>query len=191
MSEKLSEKIYNHLKSEIETGTIDVRTILSESQLAKEYSVSKAPVRDALHLLCSQGYLISLPRKGYMVNIFTAEDINQVQVIRRELEKLSARLVIEHASDAEIESLRLQISDCSAATTGSETSNAMFHMKLAELSGNRYLPGVLSELVYKASQTQLGSKQVQPNRHLDIVDALLARDVRKVEELLDADIAFL
>lgn len=191
MAEKLSEKIYSQLKKEIETGAIDGRTILSESQLAKEYGVSKAPVRDALHLLCSQGYLISLPRKGYMVNIFTADDINQIQVIRQELEKLSARLVMEHATDAEIESLRLQISDCSGAQTASETSNAMFHMRLAELSGNKYLPSVLSDLVYKASQTQLGSKHTQPNKHTDIVNALLARDLNKVEELLDEDIAFL
>ena len=140
MAEKLSEKIYSQLRREIEAGKIDGRTILSECQLATEFNVSKAPVRDALHLLCSQGYLISLPRKGYMVNIFTAEDINQIQVIRRELEKLSARLVIERAADAEIESLRTLISDGGDAQTASETSNAMFHMKLAELSGNKYLP---------------------------------------------------
>jgi len=117
MAEKLSEKIYSQLRREIEAGKIDGRTILSECQLATEFNVSKAPVRDALHLLCSQGYLISLPRKGYMVNI-----------------------VIERAADAEIESLRTLISDGCDAKTASETSNAMFHMKLAELSGNKYLP---------------------------------------------------
>jgi DNA-binding GntR family transcriptional regulator len=191
MAEKLSEKIYSQLRREIEAGKIDGRTILSECQLATEFNVSKAPVRDALHLLCSQGYLISLPRKGYMVNIFTAEDINQIQVIRRELEKLSARLVIERAADAEIESLRTLISDGCDAKTASETSNAMFHMKLAELSGNKYLPGILSELVYKASQTQLGSSYVKPNRHEEIVKALLERNLSKAEALIESDIGFL
>ena len=67
----------------------------------------------------------------------------------------------------------------------------MFHMKLAELSGNKYLPGILSELVYKASQTQLGSSYVKPNRHEEIVKALLERNLSKAEALIESDIGFL
>lgn len=187
---RLSEKIYNQIKADIESGVIDSRTFLSESQVAQQFEVSKAPVRDALHLLCNQGYLASYPRKGYMVNLFTADEINQIQTIRREIEKLSLRLVIDNATDEEIASLRECISDASDARTGAETSNAQFHMKLAQISGNKYLPEVLSDLIYKASQTQLGVKQVQPNRHSEIIDALLERDLSRAQALLDEDIAF-
>ncbi len=75
MAEKLSSKIYNSIKADIDSGVIDGRSFLSEAQLAKQFGVSKAPVRDALHLLCSQGYLISYPRKGYMLNLYSSESI--------------------------------------------------------------------------------------------------------------------
>ena len=106
MAEKLSEKIYRSIKADIDSGVIDGRSFLSEAQLAKQFGVSKAPVRDALHLLCSQGYLISYPRKGYMLNMYSADELNQIQVIRRQVEKLCVKLVIEHASDEEILSLK-------------------------------------------------------------------------------------
>ena len=83
MAEKLSEKIYNSIKKDIEDGRLDTREFFSEAQFAEKYNVSKAPVRDALHLLCSEGYMVSYHRKGYMVNSFSVDEINQIQTIRR------------------------------------------------------------------------------------------------------------
>ena len=51
MAEKLSVQIYNSVKQQIESGTLGARTFISEAQIAQQYGVSKAPVRDALHLL--------------------------------------------------------------------------------------------------------------------------------------------
>lgn len=190
MAEKLSVKIYNSIKADIDSGAIDSRTFLSESQLAGSFGVSKAPVRDALHLLCSQGYLVSYPRKGYMVNVFSVEEVNQVQVIRRQLEKLCAQLVIQGATDEEILSLREFTKDDLGAVDPAKTNNSLFHMRLAEITGNKYLPEVLKGLLSKASQAQIRS-QSDLDKHNRIIDALLARDVKKAEDCLEDDIAFL
>ena len=88
MKEKLSEKIFAQLRGEIIAGKYTARDFISESEIAERYGVSKAPVKDALHLLADQGYLVSYPRKGYMVNTFTNEEDNQIQQIRRCLETL-------------------------------------------------------------------------------------------------------
>ena len=80
MEEKLSVKIYDTLRNEIISGKINARTFLSESEVAKRFQVSKAPVRDALHLLNSQGYLTSYPRKGYLVNVYTEKDLQQFYI---------------------------------------------------------------------------------------------------------------
>lgn len=190
MAEKLSEKVYDSIKRDIDKGKIDGRTFLSESQLAKDFGVSKAPVRDALHLLCSQGYLISYPRKGYMVNVFSADEVNQVQVIRRQIEKLCAKLVIENATDEEILSLREYTKSQSGAIDPTKTNNSLFHMRLAEITKNQYLPAVLSDLLYKASQAQIRG-QSNLEKHNLIIDALLERDLAKAEKCLEDDIAFL
>lgn len=190
MKDKLSEKIYSSIKLDIENGLIDSRTFLTESQTAKKFSVSKAPVRDAFHLLCSQGYLISYPRKGYMVNLFSNDEINQIQVVRKHLEKLSIRLVIENANDEEIKLLyeytKIQLNN----NDPSKTNNSLFHLKLAKLSKNEYLPIVLNELLIKASQSQIKEKS-NFQKHNNIIDALLERNYEKAILCLDEDIIFL
>ena len=190
MAEKLSEKIYRKVKSEIDNGIIDGRSFLSESQLAKEYGTSKAPVRDALHLLCSQGYLISFPRKGYMINMFSIEEINQIQVIRRQLEKLCVKLVIENATDEEIQSLREFTGTQMGENDPMMTNNSRFHIRLAELTGNEFLPEILKNLVNKVSQTVI-KRPSDLERHNRIIDALAERNLEKAERCLEEDIQLL
>lgn len=189
MAERLSEKIYQGIKADIDSGVIDGRDFLSESQLAKDYGTSKAPVRDALHLLCSQGYLISYPRKGYMVNVFSMDEVNQVQIIRRQLEKLCARLVIENADDEAIRTLYAYIEEQPETLDPMATSNTQFHIQLAELTGNKFLPEILKNLLYKISQAAI-RRRSDPDKHRSIIEALLARDAARAEECLEEDILF-
>ena len=173
MAEKLSSKIYNSIKADIDSGVIDGRSFLSEAQLAKQFGVSKAPVRDALHLLCSQGYLISYPRKGYMINMYSAQEINQIQVIRRQVEKLCVKLAIENASNEEILSLKEFTEQQMGSSDPSKTNNTMFHLRLAEITGNQYLPGILQDMLYKAFRTGFRkSRTVSGRGYLDAVTTL-------------------
>ena len=188
MAEKLSVQIYNSVKKDIEDGKIDQRTFISEAQIAEKYGVSKAPVRDALHLLSRQGYLVSYHRKGYMVNSFTVEEINQIQAIRKQLEKLSVVLIIDQASDEDIESLRRYTSADSADKE--ERPNQEFHMAMARLSGNQYLPGALDDFLSKITLARKKTS-LDAAKHNELIDALLARDKEKALQCLDEDISFL
>ena len=64
MKEKKSTAIYENIKQDIIEGKFDSRSFLNAGELSEKYDVSKAPVRDALQLLCDSGFLISYPRKG-------------------------------------------------------------------------------------------------------------------------------
>lgn len=188
MAEKLSVQIYNSVKQEIESGTLGARTFISEAQIAQQYGVSKAPVRDALHLLSKQGYLVSYHRKGYMVNSFTVDEINQIQAIRKQLEKLSVELIIDHATDEEIQSLRAYTS--AEYLQSGDRPNQQFHMAMARLSGNQYLPGVLDDFLSKITLAR-GSSELDADKHDHLIDAMLQRDKQKAMQWLDEDIAFL
>lgn len=187
MKPKLSTKIYESIKIDIVNGTLTPKSFLSESEVAKKFNVSKAPVRDALHLLCEQGYLISFPRKGYMVNVYTIDDLNQIQEIRSHLEKLCVVLTIQNATDSEIESLReFTLKDVNQSDP-IKTNNTLFHMRLAEISKNKFLPDVLKDLLNKVSQIKINSKS-DLEKHNAIIDALLERDTKKALDCLSIDI---
>ena len=185
MAEKLSVKIYNSVKKDIEEGRIDPREFFSEAQIAEKYGVSKAPVRDALHLLASEGYLVSYHRKGYMVNSYSIDEINQIQTIRRSLEHLSVELVIKNATDEEIHSLYAL-----AEASEESTTNMMFHMGIAKISGNRYLPDALGGFLSKI-YVAMRKDKVDADRHCALVDALASRDLDAAIECLNKDIYFL
>lgn len=188
MKEKLSEKIFAQLRGDIIAGKYTARDFISESEIAERYGVSKAPVKDALHLLADQGYLVSYPRKGYMVNTFTNEEVNQIQQIRRCLETLCVQLAIENATDEEIERLRDTTIGADMSESPEQTVNYRFHMGLAGISGNPVLVKTLEKLVNIASMTQITRRPDYSNFH-HIIDALLARDQEQAKYWIITDIA--
>ena len=188
MKEKLSEKIFTQMRRDIVGGKYTARDFISESEIAEAYSVSKAPVKEALHLLADQGYLVSYPRKGYMVNTFSREEINQIQQVRRNLETLCVQLAIQNATDEEIESLTQTIEGVNMSEEPRNTINYRFHMGLARISGNPMLAETLEKLVNIASMTQIHrTPDVSNFKH--IIEALRARDPEQAEYWIRTDIA--
>ncbi len=64
-TETLKDKIYANLFSDIINGVYSVNTILTEKYLMEKYSVSRAPIREALLQLSEKKLLYSIPRQGY------------------------------------------------------------------------------------------------------------------------------
>lgn len=188
--EKLSTKIYEEIRSDIIQGKYNARDFLSESMIARKYGVSKAPVKEAMHTLVSQGYLIIYPRKGYMVNILSNDEINQIQTIRRELGVLSVRLAIKNATDEQIESLRFYKDPVEKNMDPRETVNSKFYIELARISGNKFLPETVSPLVNKASMRNI--REEADTAHFDkIIDAMLERNEEKAVNYLLEDIRYI
>lgn len=187
MEEKLSTKIYMSIRNDIITGAIDARTFLTESELAAKFGVSKAPVRDALHLLCNQEYLVSYPRRGYMVALQSAEEARHMQEVRTHLEKMSIALAIQQATDAEILTLKSIPSEDSSSTDPDQSSNTRFHVRLAEISHNSYLPIIMGDLLRKIARVWV-NRDIDLSNHNLIIDAMLERDTEKATALLLQDL---
>lgn len=187
MKMSLTEKIYTELRDRILDGELAPRQFISESQLAKEYAVSKAPVKHALHILANQGYVTGYPRKGYMVMTYSVEEINKIQQIRRCLESLCVRLAVERATDEEIRSLRLYNEMDAENLDPRAAINTRFHLRLAELSGNEFMVETLRPLVLKATISYIKGKP-DIEHFENIVKAMLERDTEKAVDVLCQDI---
>ena len=188
MEEKLSTKISNEIRMDIIHGKYQPRELLSESDMAKKYHVSKAPVKEAMHTLCDQGYLISYPRRGYMINFYTNEEINAMQEIRRCLESVCVRLAIRNASDDKIQALHNYKDNGIKALDPRETVNTQFHLGLAEISGNPFMPEVLLPFLNRIGMSRINFEP--DTEHFDkIIDAMLRRNEEGAVQYLCEDIA--
>ena len=78
---------------------------LDERQLSQDLGVSRTPIREALTLLEQEGFVRSVPRRGIFVVRKSKNEIIEMILVWAALESMAARLAVQRASDADLESL--------------------------------------------------------------------------------------
>jgi DNA-binding GntR family transcriptional regulator len=102
----LRQRVYEALEELIIYGAFTPGQHLVETELAKRLGVSRNPVREALQLLSTDGWVDLRPRHGAFVHVPTDEEVDEVFDVRRALEVKSARLAAEKATPDSVASLR-------------------------------------------------------------------------------------
>jgi len=100
-SGSLTEQAYRRLEEMIVTLQLPPGAVLSESQLVKELSIGRTPVREALQRLAREGLVNILPRRGILVSEINVKRQLRLLEVRRELERLMGRACAERATTAE------------------------------------------------------------------------------------------
>ena len=89
-----TEEIYGILRENIMAGKYTHGEILNELDIANVYNVSKTPAREALSLLCQEGYLVKYARKGYIVRELTLQEYAYLMQYRVILETAVVKMII-------------------------------------------------------------------------------------------------
>lgn len=82
----LTQVIYQHLWHEISYLHFMPETRLSEVKLAKQFHCSRIPVREAIHLLVSDGALETRPQRGSFVTQINLQQLERIRYLREALE---------------------------------------------------------------------------------------------------------
>jgi len=178
-------RIYETTRRRILSCDLPPGAPISEMSLAKEYSTSSTPVRDALGRLRQEGLITRGPGRSYRVAQLTLADVRELAELRYVLESGIVRLAIERAGLEDIEQLR-QLSQLGDAKDLSGRQlierNRAFHLTVAKVSGNQRaiiaLTRVLddSERLFHIGIRALPGEQME-QAHLALVEAIAARDV--------------
>ena len=136
MKKSVVESIYKEIKSQILNQTFTTE-VFSEMQLAEQFHVSKTPVREALNILCVEGFIARYPSFGYVLKDMTPMEYQDIGEIRFILESGAAKIIIALCTDDEIR----QLYDTLNAPEGTSVNivNLNFHSKLGELTKNQIL----------------------------------------------------
>lgn len=141
----LSDQIYALIKDMIKDSTLAPGEQLVESQLARDWKVSQAPVRDALKRLAHEGLVTHERNRGNFVAEYSEDDVKQARIARTALESLAGRLVCGNLPETVRAQLDQTIEQMHAAATDRNLSafrelDFTFHRVVIEASGNTYLP---------------------------------------------------
>jgi DNA-binding GntR family transcriptional regulator len=168
---------------------------LRQEALAERLGVSRAPVREALGILQSEGVLHHERNVGYTVKRLTASELDQAYLMRRALESELVRRIPEPTGEhlAELTALNERMDE--AARTGDVLSlrrlNHEFHFAILGASG---LDLVVHELrrIWSMSEAyrsfylfEQSSRERVVREHAAIIEALRRHDLPELERLLD------
>lgn len=84
--ESIADRVEETLKQRILCGELAPGSIAVEPDLAKEFGVSKTPVREALQRLAFQGHVTILPKRGYLIRSMGLSDVLELIEVRTLLE---------------------------------------------------------------------------------------------------------
>ena len=195
----LAEQAYLRLRHDILTCILSPGQVVSERELARQYDMSKTPIREALTQVCHDGLMQRLPGRGYMVAPITIKDVRDLFDLRLILEVAAAERAARHPSPAQIAVLK-EMSLISYCLDDLEShilflkANRSFHLALAEAAANRRLMGTLEGLMIEMDRLfHLGlrlrdSSEEMKREHQEVVAALEAEDVEGVRETITSQI---
>ncbi len=103
MEPSLTELAYRQIEERIVTLQLAPGQGLSEGALVEALGIGRTPVREALQRLAREGLVIIQPRRGLVVSEIDVKSQLDLLMVRRELERLMARLAARRASDEDRE----------------------------------------------------------------------------------------
>lgn len=191
----LRDQVRDELRARISDGRLPPGQRLIEETLAREFGVSRVPVREAVRSLVTEGLVATLPRKGVIVAELSREDVEHLYVVRRVLEALTFQLAAAHATRNEVRHLTELVAQAGlAASTGDHNNvvrlNNQFHHDVTRMARNPFLISALAPLTSRL-QWIIGhgyEYERDISEHNAMVEAIASHDGERAEYLALAHI---
>lgn len=186
--------VYDALRRAILTLEIGPGAMLDEAQLARQYAVSRSPVRAALVRLGAGGLVETLPNRSAIVAPVRLESIGPLLAAQEILFRLTTREAAKRRTDGDVERLRevqerLEALRERGRALDMMTVNQEFHLLIAAIAGNGWYESWLRALmdegqrVFRLYVRTLGG-DVPPGelrRHRDMIQAIAEGDADAAE----------
>jgi DNA-binding GntR family transcriptional regulator len=191
----LTDQVYDLLKEEILRVDRRPGDLLAEADLAARFGVSKTPIREALRLLARDGWVIVLPRKGYLIRPLKLEDVREIFSIRAILEPAIAAQAAVAARTDDIAQLQSFVDEQSGSVDDLDAAlqaARRFHLAVVEIAGNGRMLRMVTDLLDEVRRLHFLLPNVESHitsqeelrAHRELVDALAAGDTERASEIM-------
>ena len=166
---------------------------LVEMQIAQEFGISQAPVRESLRELEALGFVESKPYRGTRVRAVTKAELTEIYPVRAALEEVAARVAAQRLA-GKVEALAAELAAMHQAADKGDLYEQVqhdveFHRLIVEASGNRVLQDVWRSLrieartLISALKADIGGHEIA-EMHRPVLEALAEGNAEKAGVLL-------
>lgn len=192
----LSERVFQSLKTGILSLQIKPREHLIIGDIAREYNISRTPVREALIVLEREGWVEQDGRRGAKVTVPSAQSILELIEIQAALEGYVVRKAASLLKETDFQALESLLERADRAIANGEQSLGRslgedFHRYLARKVGNQRLRSQIEQMQEHVDRVRpliwqqgLAPIERSAQQHWQIFHALKRGDVHKAEELM-------
>ena len=185
-----AEQAADAIRESILVGRIPAGARIAEADLARQLSVSRTPVREALSRLAAEGLVELSPNRGARAASWTSQELREIFDLRLRLEPYAVRRAVPRLTAAQLAHLS-DLAQVMLATgrpgpgqdlTAIVELNRQFHGVLLEAAHNASLASALTAVTHAAVVRQNfhhyspGALARSLAHHAEIVEAARARE---------------
>ncbi len=161
--------------------------MLSESDLAERFGVSRTPVREALIKLTQQGFIEVRPQRGTFITKINPAELLEARFIREAIEVAVIDRVVGRLDQSVVARCRSLLKEQKAAAAAADVflfhrADDAFHGALAEATGFARVGGMIESEKALMDRVRILSLKTMPPfkrliaQHQAILDAVIAGD---------------
>lgn len=153
----VSEEIYAGIKRALIEGDLEPGQRISEPELALRFRTSRSPIREALARLEHEGFVERTPNGRVRVVALDVEDLEQLYVLRANIEGLAALLATPRLRTIDLERMTEHVDEMERCVKKRDAAGAIaagqqFHDVIMRECGNRPVVEVLEGLRARISR---------------------------------------
>ena len=171
---------------------------LNTVELARRYTTSRTPVREALILIENEGLVDITPRKRPRAKVYPIAEVREIYRTRAALLEFVAADVARLAEDEDLALLGSILERMRTAVAHKDLSafmwlNVEFHDRNSCISGNATVKRIIDSLLLRTlamrrlSLSQAGRMEASLDEHVRLVDAYAKRDSFMAAAILRAN----
>jgi len=189
-------KAYDYIYKEILSNRLLPGDPVSEADLASKLGLSRTPVREALKILDTEGLVKIIPNRGTFVTEISVQDVEEIFSLRELFELHALKTSYKFIPDDTLNMLEERIKSVvkSDELEKHYEVDELFHSTIINHCGNSRLINfrnmINSQIMMmrKISSQDPNHFDISRTEHLEMIEALKARDLATAEELLSRHI---
>jgi DNA-binding GntR family transcriptional regulator len=188
-------QVADRLRDMVVAGDLIPGDSISERELCELFGISRTPLREALKVLVSEDLVRLLPRRGAMVAHISPEMLIEKFQAAKVLEAYAAEFACANSDPQDVEALEELMQKIEASVAKEQVgryfeATGRFHRNLVEMTGNKTLIKVYSEVMAHLTRARVIGLRSEPNQieaakfHRDLLRAIKRQDAAAAKRLM-------